>query len=179
MLKLLAHTTTAAQPAEDFRSASDVDLLDAYSRAVVDAVDRVGPTVAHREVWTAAPEPRRTVPRRSNDGGLVPSGTGSGFVFTPDGFLLTNSHVIDRATRIRASFSDGTSYDAHVVGSDPDTDLAVLRVHAHSEIPVVCVPGRSSSQSGIRWDSPRRSPRESSVRSVAPCARSQGASSMP
>jgi S1-C subfamily serine protease len=134
MLKLLTNTATAAQPAEDSRSAapSGIDLLDAYSRAVVDAVERVGPTVAHLEVWSAAPEPRRTRQRRSHDGRPAPSGTGSGFVFTPDGFLLTNSHVVERATRIRATFSDGTSYDAHVVGNDPDTDLAVLRVHANS-----------------------------------------------
>jgi S1-C subfamily serine protease len=134
MLKLLTNTATDFTPADDSVSAAtrDVDLLDAYSRAVVDAVERVGPTVAHLEVWNAAPEPRRTRRGPAPDGGRAPSGTGSGFVFTPDGFLLTNSHVVERATRIRATFSDGTSYDAHLVGSDPDTDLAVLRVYANS-----------------------------------------------
>ena len=133
MLKLLTNTA-AATPASDSRSVvtSDVDLLDAYSRAVVDAVERVGPAVAHLEVWNGATEPRRARQRPTNDGAPIPAGTGSGFVFTPDGFLLTNSHVVERATRIRATFADGASYDAYVVGNDPDTDLAVLRVHATS-----------------------------------------------
>src|SRR5688500_893964 len=133
MLKLLTNTA-AATPASDSRSVvtSDVDLLDTYSRAVVDAVERVGPAVAHLEVWNGATEPRRARQRQMNDGAPIPSGTGSGFVFTPDGFLLTNSHVVERATRIRATFADGASYDAYVVGKDPDTDLAVLRVHATS-----------------------------------------------
>jgi S1-C subfamily serine protease len=134
MLQLLKNTAPAVTPAEDSRSAaaSDVELLDAYSRAVVDAVARVGPTVVHLAVWNAANGPRRMRQRPAADGQLTPSGTGSGFVFTPDGFLLTNSHVVEGATRIRATFSDGTSYDAHLVGNDPDTDLAVLRVHASS-----------------------------------------------
>lgn len=108
---------------------SDADLLDAYSSAVVNAVERVGPSVAHLSVWTAAPPNRR---RRGNYESADPSGTGSGFVFTPDGFMLTNSHVVERATRIKATFSDGTSCDAQLVGNDPGTDLAVLRVHATS-----------------------------------------------
>jgi len=134
MLQLLTNTAPAVPDAEDsrFAATSDVDLLDAYSRAVVDAVERVGPTVAHLAVWTSTTGPGRVRQRTPPDGPTAPSGTGSGFVFTPDGFLLTNSHVVERASRIRATFSDGTSYDAHVVGNDPDTDLAVLRVHATS-----------------------------------------------
>jgi S1-C subfamily serine protease len=110
----------------------DGELLDAYSSAVVNAVERVGPSVAHLAVWTANPGPPRGRNRATSDGEPSPSGTGSGFVFTPDGFMLTNSHVVERATRVRATFADGSSHDAHVVGKDPDTDLAVLRVHATS-----------------------------------------------
>lgn len=98
------------------------NLLDAYSAAVVGAVERVGPSVAHLEVWSSS----ATRPRSAR----ADAGSGSGFVFTPDGFLLTNSHVVDGATTVRASFADGSSYAAEVVGRDPDTDLAVLRVDA-------------------------------------------------
>jgi len=104
----------------------DAELLDAYSSAVVQVVERVGPSVAHLSVWTPA-GPRRG--RTAEDGQPAPSGTGSGFVFTPDGFMLTNSHVVERAIRVRATFPDGSSHEAQVVGKDPDTDLAVLRVH--------------------------------------------------
>ena len=112
--------------------AGDAELLDAYSTAVVHAVERVGPSVAHLAVWTANASTRRGGGRPASDGQPSPSGTGSGFVFTPDGFVLTNSHVVERAISVRATFADGSSYDAHVVGKDPDTDLAVLRVHATS-----------------------------------------------
>jgi S1-C subfamily serine protease len=108
---------------------SDAELLDAYSATVVSAVERVGPSVAHLEVWGQAGS-RPRAPRGRN--GDAPAGSGSGFVFTPDGFMLTNSHVVEGATRIRATFADGTIAAAEMVGSDPDTDLAVLRVSAPS-----------------------------------------------
>ncbi|MET0679996.1 MAG: trypsin-like peptidase domain-containing protein, partial [Burkholderiales bacterium] len=57
-------------------------------------------------------------------------GSGSGFVFTPDGLILTNSHVVHGVRAVRASFADGTSYDADVIGDDPDTDVAVIRIGA-------------------------------------------------
>jgi len=108
---------------------SDADLLDAYSATVVGAVERVGPSVAHLEVWgPVAARPRRARGRDAD----APTGSGSGFVFTPDGFMLTNSHVVEGATRIRATFADGTTTAAEIVGRDPDTDLAVLRVNAPS-----------------------------------------------
>ena len=99
----------------------DGEVLDAYSRAVVGAVERVGPAVVHLEVAGVAVPPRgRSVPDAN--------GTGSGFFFTPDGFLLTNSHVVHRAREVRATFIDGSTYAAYPVGDDPSTDLAVLKV---------------------------------------------------
>ena len=134
MLQVLTNAEADPSPDTGVRSSdhADAELLDAYSSAVVHAVERVGPSVAHLAVWTPSAGPQRGRGRATSDGQPSPSGTGSGLVFTPDGFMLTNSHVVERATRVRASFADGSSYEAHVVGNDPDTDLAVLRVHATS-----------------------------------------------
>jgi S1-C subfamily serine protease len=92
----------------------DEPLLDAYSQAVVHASETVAPAVAHLEVELA--------------GGR--KGSGSGFAFTPDGLLLTNSHVVHGARSIRASFADGLSREGDLLGEDPDTDIAVVRIGA-------------------------------------------------
>ena len=108
----------------DFAADAEAPALDAYSRTIVDAVARVGPSVGLVTV------------RRSSSGRARGSGgTGSGFAFTPDGYLLTNSHVVHGASSIRITFPDGREFDAVPVGDDPDTDLAVVRVGA-SDLPV-------------------------------------------
>jgi S1-C subfamily serine protease len=97
---------------------SDSELLDSYSKAVITASQKAGPAVAHIEV--RQPQSAR---QRQREG----FGSGSGFLFTPDGFILTNSHVVDGASEIRVALSDGQRLRARLIGNDPDTDLAVVR----------------------------------------------------
>jgi S1-C subfamily serine protease len=97
----------------------DQALLDAYSRAVIDVVDRVGPTVVRLDV--------KAGDRRG--------GTGSGVIVAPDGLVLTNSHVVDGAARVNVNTVDGRSLTAQVVGNDPDTDLALVRIDAPVTLP--------------------------------------------
>jgi S1-C subfamily serine protease len=110
-ISILEHTENISKPS-DGDSAPDGALLDAYSRAVIAAVDKVGPVVLHLQVADA------------NGRG----GAGSGVVFTPDGYVLTNSHVVGGASHLVATFPDGRSTGATLIGDDPDTDLAVLRL---------------------------------------------------
>jgi S1-C subfamily serine protease len=104
---------------------SDDDLLDAYSRAVVNAAERVSPSVVNLDVRTNPRGKQGTRYRQPEE----LRGTGSGFFFTPDGFILTNSHVVHHADKIAVTLPDGRRFEGDMVGEDPDTDLAVVRIN--------------------------------------------------
>lgn len=106
---------TRAEP-----TARDEELLDAYSHAVVSVVEKVGPAVASIRIKRVAQSPRESG-----------EGAGSGVVIAPDGFVLTNNHVVQGASQVEVSLTDGSILPAQIVGTDPVTDLAVLRVGAN------------------------------------------------
>ncbi len=102
----------------------DLELLDAYSRAVIGVADRMAPSVVSIRITA------------ENGQGGVGQGAGSGFVIAPDGFVITNHHVVEKANAVTAVFTDGRELGARVVGSDPATDLALLRVPEGGLVPV-------------------------------------------
>jgi S1-C subfamily serine protease len=115
---------SAAPPSEE-------ELLDAYSRAVITAAERVSTSVLNLEVHQPFESGQTTEPRFPQQA----RGHGSGFIFTPDGFILTNSHVVHKASRIEVTLTDGRRFQADLVGDDPETDLAVVRIEAANLVP--------------------------------------------
>jgi S1-C subfamily serine protease len=115
------HDSPSSPPVAD----SDSALLDAYSRAVIGAVDLVGPAVVHIQIEGPVPAGRDRAQR----------GSGSGVIVSPDGLILTNSHVVHGAAAITVATQDGRTMPARLLGDDPDTDLALIRV-----IPAVTLP---------------------------------------
>ena len=110
---------------------TDDDVMDAYSRAVISAAEKVSPSVVYIEVEQPIRSRRSNVPRVPRER----RGSGSGFIFTPDGFILTNSHVVHGAKKIEVTLADGHKHQADLIGDDPDTDLAVIRINAPNLVP--------------------------------------------
>ena len=104
------------------------DLLDAYSRAIVGAVDRVAPAVVHLEIIKATVRSEGSGRSGRGRDAREVQGSGSGFFFTPDGFVLTNSHVVAGATAFARRSATAATSPAYLVGDDPDTDLAVVEI---------------------------------------------------
>src|SRR5438874_12151077 len=130
VLRLVSNQSSQSTGAAPLILQSDDDLLDAYSAAVTAAAERVSPSVVNVEI-RQRPDNRQPSPSRP----MELRGSGSGFVFMPDGFILTNSHVVHRASRLGVTLPDGRSFEAHLIGEDPDTDLAVIRVTADGLVP--------------------------------------------
>ena len=122
------HLQQILDHAEDDRGAavpavvSESELQDAYSTAVTGIVERVGPTVVRVEPRSAGSQGRR-------------QGIGSGVILSPDGLILTNSHVVSGAQVIGLADTEGRTTDAQLIGDDPDTDLALIRANAAHDLP--------------------------------------------
>jgi S1-C subfamily serine protease len=111
---------------------TEAEALDAYSSAVIGVVDRVGPAVVQIGVTKAVGG------RGFGGAARIAEGAGSGVIFTPDGYILTNSHVVDGAQRLTVTMADGHDVPAELVGNDPDTDIAVVRIarRADAALPI-------------------------------------------
>lgn len=105
----------------DYAPRADEELLDSYSRTITSVVGQVAEAVVHIQVQKRATDPRRRVT------GPMPA-SGSGFIISTDGFVVTNNHVIDMAEDIRVSLADGRTVNAELKGADPSTDIAVLKI---------------------------------------------------
>jgi len=139
---MLTPQWVSAENVSDDSSGHDASLLDAYSGAVIGALERVAPAVTFIEVeHRASPRAGGRAPNGRAPGGRgaprPARGSGSGFLFTPDGYLLTNSHVVQGSDEITVRLNDDTRFSADLVGNDPDSDLAVLRIGSPGALPYV------------------------------------------
>src|SRR3989442_14808157 len=120
---------------------TDDDVMDAYSSAVITAAEKVSPSVVYIEVEQRVSKRRPNIPRMPQER----RGSGSGFIFTPDGFILTNSHVIHGAKKIEVTLPDGHKHQADLLGDDPDTDIAVIRIKGSNLLPAQLGDAQKSS----------------------------------
>ncbi len=126
IINAFAETTANPLRSPAVSALTDVPLFDAYSQAVIQAAETVGPSVVNIDVTQKVTGRQAQDPRAPKEA----RGNGSGFIFTPDGYILTNSHVVHDATKIEVALADGRRFRAELIGDDPATDLAVIRIDA-------------------------------------------------
>jgi S1-C subfamily serine protease len=133
-LKLLTmqDTSPKALKGREEEIISDDELLDVYSKTVVGAAEKISPSVVNIDVTKKV----EVQDRRGRSYPWERTGSGSGFIFTPDGFILTNSHVVHHARKLIVTLTDGNQYEGELIGDDPETDLAVIRISAPGLKPV-------------------------------------------
>lgn len=129
LMSINGHGTERLQRSE-ISPLDDEGLLDAYSRAVISASEKVNPSVVNIEVHQR-PRDGQTSPQLPHEA----RGSGSGFILTPDGFILTNSHVVHGASRVEVTLLEGRRFQADLIGDDPETDVAVVRINAPNLVP--------------------------------------------
>ncbi len=132
MLEFVSTDELVKEQENSVKPISDGLLLDTYSQAVTGVSKLVSPSVVNIEVRHKVKNSQRNPQRTPEERG----GSGSGFIFTPDGFILTNSHVVHSADKIDVSLPDGRKFPAVLMGDDPDTDLAVIRIGGTELVPV-------------------------------------------
>jgi S1-C subfamily serine protease len=118
MRKMAITQKSASKPEK--KKLSDGALMDAYSDAVTNAVQKLNPSVVHIEV------------RHMGNYGQVAAGSGSGFIFDTNGYILTNSHVVNGASEVYVTLFDGDKHSAQMIGEDPESDIAVLKIEARN-----------------------------------------------
>lgn len=126
MLKQISYDDIVKNQSNSNDEFDSTILLDAYSKAVVTASKKVSPSVVHIKVHKENKKKRRPFPPDQQQ-----AGSGSGFIISPEGFIVTNSHVVSGANKIEVDLPDGRSFDAEFIGADPSTDLALIRIYAY------------------------------------------------